>query len=167
MATLEEIKQLTTNKDHIAFAEFILANMHELDFPDYQKLDLMQVPHLVRNIWAVDFRNIESNDVSMHFSGTAIDAHYERNITGKSLRSFYPEEDYKRNISFYYDAISHKKKVYSKRIIHFSDDYINKQKVVESLFFPCSNNQTDINFGIGYTYYSFLDHTIKDQLVKF
>ncbi len=98
MIDLRKIKELTTNSKLIEFAEFVIAETGDRRFPDYKKIDLMKIPKLVSNIWVFDFRNGISDGMQYLFSGTAIDAHFGKNIMGLRFEDVYFAEDAKKLI---------------------------------------------------------------------
>ena len=86
---LKKIKSLGVCPDLIEFTEFLIEEKGERTFPDYQKLNLMNVPGLVPHLWVFDFRNGMDDGLLFHFSGTKIDSHYGYNITSHIMEDCY------------------------------------------------------------------------------
>jgi len=163
---IQKIKELTKNSKLIEFAEFVIAKTDDKDFPDYKKMDLMKIAGLVKHIWVLDFRNGVENGVLFQFTGTHLDEHYGRNLLGVKLEDAYTGEDYETVIEkHYYKVYTEKNTAYTKRVVHFSDEYIDKIKIVETVLFPCSNNNRDIDYGIGFVEYSYIPDYIDPKYV--
>jgi len=161
---IQEIRELTTNSKLIEFTQYVLSETGDKDFPDYKKMDLMKIAGLVSHIWVFDFRNGVENGVPYHFSGTYVDQHFGKNLTGMKLEAAYSGEDYEEAVkNLYHNVYLQKKTAYSRRNVHFSDEYIDKVKIAETIMFACSNNNNDIDFGIGFAEYFFADKTIANQ----
>ncbi|MBC8337855.1 MAG: hypothetical protein ISR51_07615 [Rhodospirillales bacterium] len=95
---MEKFKDLAQDEDILAFADFLASQPGELRFPDYKAMDLMKIPRLVPNVWVLDFQNGLEDGLIVHFSGTKIDAHFGRNITGLDFEKIYPGEHKKELI---------------------------------------------------------------------
>ena len=166
MIDIQKIKELTTNSKLIEFSEFVIAETGDKDFPDYKKMDLMKIANLVTHIWVFDFRNGVENDVPLLFSGTHIDSHHGRNVTGLMAAETYAGDDYEIVIKkVYFNVFRQKKTAYTKRSVHYVDNYIDKIKLTESILFPCSNNNNDIDYGIGFSEYSNINEPIVANYV--
>ncbi|MBT7943628.1 MAG: PAS domain-containing protein [Alphaproteobacteria bacterium] len=164
MNNIQDVRALTTNSKLIEFAQFVFSEKGDRDFPDYKKIDLMKIARLVSHVWVLDFRNGLEDGVPFHFSGTHIDTQYGRNLTGVDVEIAYSGEDFKEVINgYYYNVYVQKKTAYTKRTVHYSDDYIDKIKMVETILIPCSHNNNDIDFGLGFAEYSLADETIENQ----
>jgi hypothetical protein len=154
-----QIQALTDNSKILALTLFLADHCGDRPFVDYKKLDLMEIPRLVPNIWVLDFRNGIKDGVPFHFSGTTLDTHFGRNITGLKVGEHYSGQDYKRVVEeLYFNVYTQKKIAFAKRRVHFSDDFIDRINVAESILFPCSGNGTEINFAIGVSEY-YLEET--------
>ena len=166
MIDIQKIKELTKNSKLIEFAEFVIAETGDKDFPDYKKMDLMKIASLVTHIWVFDFRNGVENDVPLIFSGTHVDSHHGRNVTGLLSAETYAGDDYEIVIDeIYFNVYRQKKTAYTKRIVHYLDGYIDKIKIAESMLFPCSNNNNDIDYEIGFSEYSIVYKSIVAKYV--
>ncbi len=154
MDWVEKIRRLTDNQKLLDFTAFVVQAKGDRQFPDYKKLDLMQIAPLVRHAWAMYFRDGVDNRPKLIFSGTHIDQHYEMNITGKSFEEMYKEEDFERAIrGNYYQVYLQKRASYTRRLAHYFDDHIDRYKTIEAMLFPCSSDGITINYGIGFCEY--------------
>lgn len=152
MIAIEKIRERTQDQDILDFAEFVLAETGNRNFPDYKKLDLMKIARLVTHIWVFDFNNGLKDGLIFHFSGTKIDALFGRNITGLDFEKIYPGEHYEELIhQSYHQVYLQKRPCYTRRIERYTDDYIDKVTTIETIMFPCSSNDDDINYGLGMT----------------
>lgn len=166
MIRIEAIEALTANPKLIAFARFVIAETGEGAFPDYKAMDLMRIASLVTHVWVLDFRDGVGDGPTFHFSGTHIDANYEKNITGKSFEEIYAGEDFDRVITgCYYQVHLQKKVCYTHRVVHYTDARIDKYKLIESILLPCSGDGEAIDFGIGYAEYSFSKTDIEPRYI--
>ncbi|MBO6518560.1 MAG: hypothetical protein JJ900_16825 [Rhodospirillales bacterium] len=167
MATIEQIRELTDNPRLLGFAEFVLDQAGDAPFPDYKKIDLMDIAPLVRFVWVIDFRNGIQNRPKFVFSGTQLDEHYGMNIVGKCFEEIYVEGDFDRAITGnYYQVYAQKKVAYTFRRAHYFDDYVDRYKCAEAIAFPCSANGTDIDYGLGFIEYSATDAAPDEKIFK-
>ncbi len=166
MIRIEAIEALTANPKLIEFARFVIAETGERAFPDYKAMDLMRIAPLVTHVWVLDFRDGVGDGPPLHFSGTHIDANYEKNITGKSFEEIYAGEDFEQAITgCYYQVYRQKKVCYSHRVAHYMDDRIDKYKLIEAILLPCSGDGEVIDFGIGFSEYSFSKTDIEPRYI--
>jgi len=156
MITIEKIRDLTGNPKLLEFCEFIISETGENRFPDYKKIDLMKIAPLVQHVWVLDFRNGVDNGVPVIFSGTHIDNHFGMNITGKCMEKIYVEDDFDVAVrGNYYQVHLQKRGCYTKRLAHYYDEKIDRYETVEAMVFPCSANNDEINYGLGFGQYTF------------
>ena len=73
MIDIQKIKELTKNSKLIEFAEFVIAETDDKDFPDYNILHLMKIPGLINHIRDLDFSNGVEYGVLFQFIGTHLD----------------------------------------------------------------------------------------------
>ena len=71
LINIEKIRDRTQDQDILDFAEFVLAETGNRNFPDYKKMDLMKIAHLVAHIWVFDFTHGLEDGLIFHFSGSA------------------------------------------------------------------------------------------------
>jgi len=157
MIDIQEIKQLSSNPKLIEFAEFVISEAGDRNFPDYKKIDLMEIARLVSNIWVYDFRDGVSDGLLFHFSGTNVDEQYQMNVTGRRLEDLYNGEDKEELIKGNYHQVYLQKRVgYTRRNVAYkllkSGERITH---VENIMFPCSADDENIDFGLGYVEYGF------------
>lgn len=155
MFSQQQIEGLTDNPDFHKFAVFILDSLGDAPFPDYKKIDLMRIPSLVPHIWVLDFEEIKTKGCRFVFSGTEVDYHYNRNITGEYLEKLYTGNDYEKLIEKGYRSVhTEKKAYYTHRSVHFNDGYVEKYRHIEAMMVPCSSDGEHINYGLGLAYYN-------------
>ncbi|MBC8445028.1 MAG: hypothetical protein H8D75_00165 [Rhodospirillaceae bacterium] len=166
MITIDQIKELTENPDILTFMEFLINSSEGKAFPDYKKLDLMEIPALVPNVWVIDFREIENRGCLFHFSGTEVDRNYNRNITGIPLEELYSGNDFERLVEHCYQNVYYKKRpAYSKRSVHFHDGFIDKFRRIEAILVPCSEDGENVDFAIGLAFYNISDESTENVYV--
>ena len=166
MGKLDSIRKLSGNKIITRFAEFVISESGEQVFPDYKTLDLMKIANLVQYTWVIDFTNGIEEGLLLHFSGTKRDDHYGRNCTGLKLNDLYTGEYSEQLIEQGYNQVYLQGKTcFSKRSdVHFINDR-SKYRVVESLMFPCSSNQKEINYGLGITEFIINSTVLEPQIL--
>ncbi len=154
MITQQQIDEISIWGGLKDFTRFVLSHCEHGGLPDYKKMDLLQVPKLVPNIWVWDLREFKSNgQILMNFSGRKIDDSWGFCLTGKDEKTIIKErysselENMKLNANI--QAINNKCAIYK----CFDEWYIHKdhkrQGNMESLFFPCSSDGKNVNWGIG------------------
>jgi len=155
MISIEVIKKLGVGSTLLEFAEFLIQEKGDRQFPDYHKLDLMKVPRLVPNVWVIDFRGGIADGMLFHFSGTAMDSQYGYNITGHTWEDCYTGEFGTSVLQYCYHPVFLEKKTgFTRRIDRFVSDHLDTHRTIEALLFPCSEDDDLINFGIGITAFS-------------
>lgn len=73
----------------IEFHDFVAAHAGTSGLPDWAKIDLMEIPHLVPNIFVHDYRAGTENGLLVMFSGTAIDENQGQVVQGNYLENVY------------------------------------------------------------------------------
>ncbi|MCK5779089.1 MAG: hypothetical protein KAH11_09880 [Rhodospirillales bacterium] len=155
MTTIEEIQALTDNPRLLEFSAFVLAAAGDRPFPDYKSIDLMDIAPLVRFVWVLDFSHGIDDRPRFVFSGSHVDEHYGMNITGKCFEEIYVEPDFEIAIvGNYYQVYAQKKVAYTKRRVHYFDEFIERYKSAEAIMFPCSTNGEDVDYGIAFIEYA-------------
>lgn len=150
MIDLQKIQSFGVCSDLIKFTEFLIEEKGGRTFPDYRKLDLMKVPGLVSHTWVFDFRNGIDDGLLFHYSGTKIDDQFGTNVTGKTMENCYPGKLADKIFNQCYRQVYLQKKVgLARRLDPYVDDENYRTRVIETLLFPCSEDDELINFGIG------------------
>ena len=147
---LEYVRSLTTSPRLHDFAAFIDEERGDNVYPWFNVRSIVRVPQLAPNVFAFDFRNGLKDGLLIAHAGTDLDREYGFNITGATVDSIYPIDANRENVlEGYRCAYREKKKFYSRRTIQIGENDWNPHRVAESLLFPCSENQIDINYGWG------------------
>ena len=87
---------------------------------------------------------------------------------GFNFEKIYTGEHYEELIHrSYHQVYLQKHPCYTRRLGYYSDDFIDKHPSVETVPFPCSSNDDDINFGLGMTKFtpSEIEHQLKFPLL--
>ena len=151
----QSIKGRPQDLDIQVFAKFGIAEAEGKNFPDYIAMDLMKIAKIVSHIWVFDFRNGVDDGLLFHFSGSAVDAHFDRSLTGLDFAKIYPGAHFRELIEYsYFQVFLQKRPCYTHRIEHYHDDLIDKYNTIETAMFPCSTDDKTINFAIGLTKYT-------------
>jgi len=160
---LEYLQSLTENPRILEFGAFLIAEREDRRYPSFSLQSLMSVPRLAPNIFAYDFRKgIEAGMLVAH-AGTKIDYEYGYNVTGTTLEDHYPGDDSKDDVlAGYRRVFKEGKKFYSHRTIRMQKDEWSQFRVAESLMFPCSTNQSDIDFGWGMVLFDPAEATVEN-----
>jgi hypothetical protein len=159
LITQQQINDTVTKDGLKEFGSFILSHCEDGNLPDYEKMDLMIIPHLVQNIFVYDLRTQKGRDrLLMNFCGSKIDELWGHNSLGKyDIDRFVGNpilEDVGRHRL---KCVESKRPGYSHRYIKLtSEDNTEKFKYSESLFFPCSSDGTTINWTIACAFYDLM-----------
>ncbi len=166
VSDLEYIRSLTSNSKILEFGAFLIEERENRQFPSFVLENLLRIPHLAPNIFAYDFRDGLDMGLLVAHAGTRIDREYGYNVTGTTLERHYPGDDNKRDVlDSYYRVYEDNKKFYSHRTIHIQKNEWSPHSVAESLMFPCSTNQSDIDFGLGIVLYDPVDTAVENVYV--
>ena len=161
MTIKEQIREFTNNERFLEFYDFVYSGVKDGKLPDYETLDLMKVPSLVPNIFVHDFRKGTKEGFYIKFSGTQIDANYGQVVQGKYFQDVFTGDDRDRYLPLYLEAIENRKPFFVKRNVRYEEGRAKeKHRLSRILFFPCSSNGTDVNFGIGMALHSHEDAAI-------
>ena len=164
MIDLEKIRELKVGPSIIEFAEFLVQQKGENEFPDYRKLDLMKIPRMVSHLWVMDFRSVSENGLLVHFSGTKVDEQYGFNIMGKTFDECYTGDYKEQLIEEYFTPVYASKKIgFTRRKDFYQDSTWRTHRVIETMLFPCSSDGEVINFGAGVTNFMTIN---RDEDVK-
>ena len=151
----QSIKGRTQDLDIQVFAEFVIAEAEGENLPDYIAKDLMKIAKIVSHILVFDFRNGLDDGLLFQFSGSAVDAHFGRALTGLDFAKIYPGAYSQELIeNAYFQVFLQKHPCYTHKIEHYHDDLIDKYNTIETAMFPCSTDDKTINFAIGLTKYT-------------
>ena len=146
-----QIADLGGNAKHIAFAEFIEANLNGAAMPDYKALDLMQIAHLVRHVWVIDGREGFENGLKILLSGTDVDQHFGRVLMGGYLTEDYAEH-YSREVhAAYRNLFVDKRPLYTERSDYYPGVDPEVERRIKVTLFPCSKDDDVVDFAIGLT----------------
>jgi len=150
---IEKIKLLSENPKLVEFSSFILSQSQTGGLPDYLKIDLMKIPHLVPHIFALDVLN-SSEKLIVKYCGTRIDEFYGTNMTGKNVVDRYKgEESFEEVEAIFWRSIQSHKPSYTVRSVHLENEYVDKFKIAETVMFPCSSDTATVNYTIGFADY--------------
>lgn len=163
---LAHVRTLTKNDRIHAFARFLIEERGDNKYPAYDLEKLMRVPHLVPNVFAYDFRYGVDNGLNVIHAGTAVDAEYGYNVTGTTFEIHYPGDDSKEDVARNYRRVFREgKNFYSYRTIRMQKDEMSRYRTAESLMFPCSTNQSDIDFGWGFVMFEPAEKIVENSYV--
>jgi len=149
MIDVKKIESLGVSSSKLEFTEFLIESKGSKTFPDYKKLDLMKVPRLVPHVWVFNFKNGIDDGLLYHFSGTKLDENYGQNVTGKKMEDVYPGIFKDEILDCFRQVYLQKKIAYTFRSDEISEFGYIKYRIVESLLFPCSEDDQIVNFAIG------------------
>lgn len=155
----QTVRQLTDDPYIHEFCDFVLSCLGDRSLPDRQAIDLMKIPKLVPNIFIHDYRDGLDKGMMVNFSGTAIDAHYGKVLQGSYIEEFYTGND---GPDLYFplhrQAIDNRRPFFARRAVYFDQGKMSEKfRLSTTLFFPCSSNGKDVNYGIGIVCFSFAD----------
>ncbi|WNK01461.1 hypothetical protein L2D14_08500 [Thalassospiraceae bacterium LMO-JJ14] len=160
-----QIAELGATAKHIAFCEFIDANLNGAAMPDYKSLDLMKIPHLVPNIWVLDAREGGGKELKFLFTGTVIDRHFGRNMMGGYLAKNYAGNYAKEVYAAYCSVFADKKPVYTERSDYYPDVEPEVERRIKVILLPCSSNGEIVDFAIGLTTFEKTDRNVLGELI--
>jgi len=147
---IDTIKLLSRNPKLVEFSSFILSQFEAGALPDYRNINLMEIPHLVPHVFALDVLN-SSEKLIVKYCGTKIDEFYGTNMTGKSIVDRYKgEERFDEVEAIFWQSIHAQKPSYTVRSVHLENEYVDKFKVAETVMFPCSSDGATVNYTIGF-----------------
>ena len=157
---------MTTNSNLIEFAEFVIDETGDSDLPDYKTMDLMKISRLVSNIWVYDFRDGVNNGVRFHFSGTKVDEQFGMNVMGHRIEDIYVAEDKEALLEgSHYKVYLEKKVGYTHRNVNYKTIKGDRITHVETLMFPCSSDNENVDFGLGLVEYKYSDTSVVNTYV--
>jgi len=132
-------------------------------YPRFNIRNLMRIPHLVPHVFTFDFRGGIDDGLLIAYSGTGLDRKYGFNVSGTTLDNIYLGDDNKNDVlNGYRRVYLDKTTFYSHRTIRIGQDEWSPDRVAESLMFPCSENQRDIDFGWGMVIFELVETTVRN-----
>jgi len=155
MTITEQIRKLTDSQKILEFSDFVLSGSNDSNLPDCEKLDLMKIPKLVPNIFIADHREGIEKGILIKFSGTLVDERFGQNIQGKFIEDVYAGHDMKEMVSDLHRAsYLDKKPFFAKRVVYYAKGKKEENRRLSTvIFFPCSSNGKDVNYGMGMAVY--------------
>lgn len=156
MITPEQIDHLVLRDDLKEFGKFVLSHCAGDSLPDYKKINLLDIPRRVPNIWVVDLREPKGRArLLINFSGANIDSFWGKPLQGTYDMDLLEGHPLLKKIGLHrISCIENKKAGYSQRYFLYRRPVGDTVYIFsESLFFPCSSNGEDVNWGLGCTYY--------------
>jgi len=161
----------TVKSDHLkTFGQFVLSHCNERYLPDYKKMDLMKIPQCIPYIWAYDLTGEDIDQrFLIKFSGTKIDELHGQNIMGKYDIDFYKDKNLFSEVhQKYLTSVLTGKTSYSERSSNYPRSEEEKLfRYIETLFFPCSNDGENPNFGIGCANIDLIKRDVEDTFTHF
>jgi len=147
----DRVAELTDSQLIREFCEFIVAGLEGRALPDYDNIDLMQVPRLAPHVFVHDYRGGTEQGMLVKFSGTALDEHYGRVLQGRYIEENYTGSD---GPDLYFPlhrrAIAERRPFLARRAILFdAGKPAERFKRSTVLYFPCSSDGETVNYGIG------------------
>lgn len=138
------------------FGRFVLSHCKDRGLPDYKKMDLIQIPRLVPHIFVLDEREFDTTDkLVFNFAGGELTKTHGKALLGEDARAVYESDQNFEEISkLYRKSINDKLVSYTKRYSELVTDYGGSEwKTTEALFFPCSSNGANVDWGVGCVHY--------------
>jgi hypothetical protein len=92
MITQQQIDEIVIWDGLKNFGPFVLSHCEDGRLPDYQKMDLLQIPKLVPHIWVWDLREYKNNGILlMNFCGRRIDDSWSFCLMGNDEKQIIKE----------------------------------------------------------------------------
>ena len=151
------------------FGYFVLSYGEGRELPDYKKMDLMKIPHLVPHIWVYDLRSEEGREkLLINFAGGHHDTIHRENIIGKFDVDVFNGETNSDLLGAYKSSIENKTTAYTTRYEKYSMGNDRQRfRSVETLMFPCSTDEEYVNWAIGCAYYGTEPRPGKNIFLQF
>jgi len=156
LITQQQINETVTWEGLREFGSFVLSHCEGGNLPDYKKMNLMNIPRLVSNIFVYDLRTQKGRDrLLMNFSGAKVDELWGENSLGKYDIDRFQGNPVLEEIGRHrLKCIENKRPGYSQRYIELvTENNLERFKYTESLFFPCSSDGNVVNWTIGCAFY--------------
>lgn len=134
------------------FGRYVLSFCENGSLPDYAKMSLMDLPGIVSNVLVHDLREKAGREkLLVNFSGTKIDEIWGRNIMGEyDLDYLKGDPSMDQMVKHRLTCIDTRRPGYSMRVIEVTRPHGDKSyRHGETLYFPCSSDESTVNWGIG------------------
>jgi len=158
------LEKLDVDPRHGEFVDFLDKNRGARDFVDYKALNLMSIPHLIPNLWVLDFRNGIENGLVIQFSGSKIDEAFGENLMGKNLEDVFQGHPKDEMMNAYKSVYTRKQAVFISRSDYYENRGVQSLRKIKVLLYPCSTNDVDINYCVGLTTYTFVEGEAPSDL---
>lgn len=134
------------------FGSFVLSATPPGALPDYKKLNLLDIPALVPNIWVYDLRNFAADGrLLVNFAGERFTERHKATLIGRVMQEVWqtdPAAD--KLIRHYTEAIKGKRVSHTERSARFLlADKSERFQFSETLFFPCASDGSNVDWAIG------------------
>ena len=151
MVNFEAITAVSRNPLILQFAEFVIGERGEAQYPTLKKLDLLKVPSLVRYIWKIDYDYAGTGDQKITFTGTELDRFWKLNPVKKgTVENLYTGRDYEDVMPNHYRrSLQQGKVAYTRRKAVFNDAEGERKVSIEAIFFPCATDGKTVDSGVG------------------
>lgn len=151
MITQKQIDETVSWDGLRDFGRFVLSYCKDGGLPDYEEMNLMDVPKLVPYIWVNDLRSEDKvKDLMMGFAGEKHTELHGKNVSGTSDVEIFEGYDTTEDIVEHYQkSIREKCPAYNKRDTKLTINNDVMYRNIETLFFPCSSNGKAVDWGIG------------------
>jgi len=153
----DRLKSLGADAKQVEFAAFLAPLRGDAEFLDYKKIDLMMVPHLVPDIWVMDFRDGIDGGLRFLFSGTRLDKEFGTNLMGKTLEEVFSAHSREEMLDAFRQAYLRKQGLYVSRFDYYELRGKHAVRHIRALSYPCSTDGVEIDYAIGMTTYSEAD----------
>ena len=124
MISLQRIDDLVMWDGLKEFARYVLSHCEGGSLPDYTRMNLMDIPHLVPHIWVYDLRDEENRkSLLINFAGERHTDFYGRNVMGErelGLGEYY--STYSNTLPYLVEAADIRRAVYYKIFSKRDDD---------------------------------------------
>ncbi|MBO6521812.1 MAG: hypothetical protein JJ900_15600 [Rhodospirillales bacterium] len=162
---LARLHELEADDKIMEFAAFINRNAAGMPFPDYRTMDLMEIASLVKFIYVIRVEPKDGKRLLFHFSGTAFNEIYEKNVQGLYLEDFYTGDNRDTVIENNNAIIDEKRPYYFVNTAEFIQPEYEKRRKIKRLGVPCSSDGETVNFSIGLVYFDIHARDDEDLLV--
>lgn len=168
MTIRENIASLTENSKILDFADFVLAGLNDGDLPDYSSLDIVSDSKFMPQLVVIDYRDGIEKGVLVDFSGPKINDNFGRSLQGQYLEDVYTGVEIKyKLLEFFHSLFTTKRAFFISSCVHYEQpDNSWVYKHSDGLFFPCSSDKSNVDYGVGLVDYRQTDER-NDQVFEF
>lgn len=156
MITQEQIDEVVQRRGLKEFGRFVLSHCNGDNLPDYKKMNLLEIPYLVPNIWVFDLREPKGRErLLINFSGAEVDSFWGVPLQGTYDMDLLELHPVLRKVGLHrINCIDNKQVGYSRRYISYKKlNGVPAYKFAECLFFPCSTDGDTVDWGVGCAFY--------------